>query len=119
MQVDWQQGDALNPSTFSHLFPQVDGVVHTLGLLLEDKGYKEAVRNGDIIKLIGSVWNVPFGGLEQNPLKRGLDASSATTSGSANSSTLNSEYPSSDSSVKMTYELMNRDSGKGFMLTEC
>ncbi|KAF8964052.1 hypothetical protein BDZ97DRAFT_1904608 [Flammula alnicola] len=40
--VDWQQGDALHPQSFAHLFPQVDGVVHTLGTLIENSSYKHA-----------------------------------------------------------------------------
>ncbi|KAF9535297.1 mitochondrial protein [Crepidotus variabilis] len=87
--VDWQKGDALNPSTFSQLFPQVDGVVCTLGLLLEDTSYKQSLRDGNVIKLLGSLWTGVVGGEQRgNPLKRGIPVGT----------------------TKMTYELMNRDS---------
>lgn len=41
------------------------GVVHTLGMLLEDDNYKQAVREGDIPALLRSV----FSG--RNPLQAG------------------------------------------------
>ncbi|KAF8636530.1 hypothetical protein AX17_003343 [Amanita inopinata Kibby_2008] len=57
-QVEWQKGDALDPQTFAHLFPGVDGVVHTLGTLLEvgeeGPGYKASVRGGDPVGLIAN-----------------------------------------------------------------
>ncbi|KAJ6572896.1 hypothetical protein B0H10DRAFT_2106251, partial [Mycena sp. CBHHK59/15] len=50
--VDWQQGDALRPETFAHLLDGAGGVVHTLGVLLEDAAYKRAVRDGDMRGLL-------------------------------------------------------------------
>jgi hypothetical protein len=88
-QVDWQQGSALQPESFAHLFSQVDGVVHTLGTLIEDTDYKRAVKEGDLPGLFGAV----FQGLRNgggNPLQK---------------RTAPSENPKS-------YESMNRDSGE-------
>lgn len=84
-QVDWQQGDALQPQSFAHLFPKVDGVVHTLGTLLENNSYKHAVREGNIPTLIRGVFQT-LTGESGNPLQK-----KATSTG---------------------YEAMNRDSGK-------
>lgn len=85
-QVNWQKGDALSPQTFAHLFPEVGGVVHTLGTLLEDGAYKQAVRTGDLPGLLKSLAGV---GKDSNPLRR--DASALEGRG--------------------TYEALNRDSG--------
>jgi hypothetical protein len=87
-QVDWQKGDALKPDTFSHLFPQVDGVVHTLGILLEDTEYKQAVRDGNIPPLLSSLFR-SVTGFTGNPLRKG----------------------SSTAGNRMTYESMNKISG--------
>lgn len=88
-QVDWQQGNALQPESFAHLFPQVDGVVHTLGTLIEDTDYKRAVKEGDFPGLFGAV----FQGLRSgggNPLQKRV-------------------APSENSK---SYEWINRDSGE-------
>ncbi|KAJ6496734.1 mitochondrial protein [Mycena vitilis] len=50
--VDWQTGDALKPETFAAHLDGAAGVVHTLGILLEDAGYKRAVRDGDAPALL-------------------------------------------------------------------
>jgi len=90
--VDWQKGDDLHPQSFSHLFPKVDGVVHTLGLILESATYKKAVREGDVLALFGSVFQSAFSlGDAGNPLKRGEGVSEEN---------------------RLTYESMNRDSGE-------
>lgn len=68
-QVDWQKGDALQPETFAHLFPEVDGVVHTLGTLIENSDYKQAIKQGDILGLLGSVRDSIIGN-HGNPLER-------------------------------------------------
>ncbi|KAJ6547622.1 mitochondrial protein [Mycena capillaripes] len=61
--VDWQTGDALKPETFAAHLDGAAGVVHTLGILLEDAGYKRAVRDGDIPALLRA-----FVGGGRNPL---------------------------------------------------
>ncbi|KAJ3801332.1 mitochondrial protein [Lentinula aff. detonsa] len=72
--VTWLKGSAQNPSTFSNVLPDVHGIVHTLGTLIEDGGkYKQALREGDVTKVIGSALSSVFG--LQNPLKRGAEGS--------------------------------------------
>ncbi|EIN07307.1 mitochondrial protein [Punctularia strigosozonata HHB-11173 SS5] len=70
--VDWRRGDALNPESYAHILPEVTGVVHTLGTLLEDAEYKKAIREGNVFGLAGSVigglTGASFGG--GNPLER-------------------------------------------------
>ena len=41
-------------------------VVHTLGILLEDAGYKQAIRDGDLLGLLGAFTGSRGGG---NPLR--------------------------------------------------
>ncbi|KAL0946587.1 hypothetical protein HGRIS_012788 [Hohenbuehelia grisea] len=86
--VDWQKGDALNPQSFAHLLPQAQGVVHTLGTLIEDGEYKTALKQGDVPALIGSF--VRGAGMNggKNPLKKGVEANGTGS-----------------------YEALNRDSG--------
>ncbi|KAF4576786.1 hypothetical protein EYR36_004766 [Pleurotus pulmonarius] len=67
--VQWIKGDALHPDTFADILPEVNGVVHTLGTLLEDGEYKAALRQGDVFKLFGSFLNGAMVG-GANPLKR-------------------------------------------------
>ncbi|KAJ7452347.1 mitochondrial protein [Mycena galericulata] len=45
--VEWVTGDALRPETFARHLDGAGGVVHTLGILLEDAGYKRAAINRD------------------------------------------------------------------------
>lgn len=40
--------DALRPETYSDLLPGVSGVVHTLGTLLADTRYKDALQRQDL-----------------------------------------------------------------------
>ena len=53
--MDWRKGDALEPQGFAELFPEVDGVVHTLGTLFENSLYKQAVRGSSLAALIGNM----------------------------------------------------------------
>ena len=77
----------MNPKSFAHLLPEVGGVVHTLGTLLEDGAYKQAIRNGDLPGLLKSLIGI---GKDSNPLRSGVVA----------------EGP------HVTYESLNRDSGE-------
>lgn len=86
--VSWQAADAFQPSTYASLVAGSTAVVHTLGMLIEDEGYKKHVREGNVLGLIGSLMG---GGSRGNPLMRGL------------SSKDKGKQP-------MTYERMNRDS---------
>ncbi|KAF8077897.1 hypothetical protein FPV67DRAFT_1403362 [Lyophyllum atratum] len=70
--VDWQKGDALQPETFAHLFPEVGGIVHTLGTLIEDGRYKESLKQGDIVGLINSFYESVTGD-HGNPLEKTRD----------------------------------------------
>ncbi|RDB21122.1 MIOREX complex component 2 [Hypsizygus marmoreus] len=83
--VDWQKGDALQPKSFAHLFPQVGGVVHTLGTLIEDSQYKQALKQGNIFGLVNSFCQ-SLSGDRGNPLEK-----------------------TADDSQKGSYEVMNRD----------
>ncbi|KAH7889351.1 mitochondrial protein [Phlebopus sp. FC_14] len=64
--VEWQKADALLPKTYSHILPEVNAVVHTLGTLLEDSRYKTALANKSILGLVGA-----FANGSGNPLERG------------------------------------------------
>lgn len=57
----------MKPETYAHILPKVEGVVHTLGTLLEDGKYKKALREGDFAALLESF----FGG-GSNPLEKGM-----------------------------------------------
>jgi len=46
--MEWLRADALRPETYSHLLPGVSAVVHTLGTLLPDTKYKDALRRQDL-----------------------------------------------------------------------
>ncbi|KAI6005631.1 hypothetical protein EDD15DRAFT_2384340 [Pisolithus albus] len=83
--VEWKKADALNPETYADLLPNVDGVVHTIGILLEDGSYKAALAHGDIPKLFGAF---------TNRSDRGT----------------NSFGRSNGDAGKSTYEALNRDS---------
>ncbi|TFK42533.1 hypothetical protein BDQ12DRAFT_676377 [Crucibulum laeve] len=72
--VDWQKGDALHPQSFAHLFPQVGGVVHTLGILIENERYKKAVQNGNVPELVGSFFQAVGLGTQGNPLRQKTEA---------------------------------------------
>jgi len=53
--VEWLTADALRPETYSHLLPGVSAVVHTIGTLLADTRYKDALRNQDLASAAGSI----------------------------------------------------------------
>ena len=93
IQVDWQRGDAFHPETFAHLLPEVDGVVHTLGTLIEDSSYKDAIRQGNIPALASSFFKAATGDTG-NPLAK------------------------NDSTNRKTYNALNRDAGAEPLLRE-
>jgi uncharacterized protein YbjT (DUF2867 family) len=43
-EVDWMQADALDPTTYQDALGSVDGVVHTVGTLMENNHYKKVLR---------------------------------------------------------------------------
>jgi hypothetical protein len=70
------------------LFPDAGAVVHTVGTLIEDGKYKEAMKNNDIPKLVASFFDALLGA--GNPLEKGSDVQGG----------------------KRSYEVMNRDAGR-------
>jgi hypothetical protein len=87
-QVEWKKGDALDPTTYSHIMPGVSGVVHTLGTLLESSGYKTALKEGDLGALFRSYFTS-----SGNPLAKDNENS------------------------KGSYKVINRDTGEPFVLS--
>jgi len=75
--VEWQKGDALHPQTFTHLFPEVDGVVHTLGSLLQNSSYKKSLKENDIPAFLRSLFQTATSDF-RNPLKQGKDSTEPT-----------------------------------------
>lgn len=82
--VTWHRASAFEPDQYRDLLSDRTAVVHSLGILLEDAGYKQAVRDGNIFGVARAVGSSLFGGA--GPL-RGKEA------------------------VRRGYEGMNRDSG--------
>jgi hypothetical protein len=80
--VEWLKADALRPETYSYLLPGVSAIVHTLGTLLSDTKYKDALRRQDLAGAAESLLR-SLTGVGRNPLE---------------------EHPS-------VYERLNRDSG--------
>ncbi|KAF9265435.1 mitochondrial protein [Marasmius fiardii PR-910] len=70
--VTWLKGDALDPSTFSGILSEVDGVAHSMGTLIEDGGvYKAALKERDVRKLVGGFFSGVMDNLNgTNPLSR-------------------------------------------------
>ncbi|KAG7092520.1 hypothetical protein E1B28_008871 [Marasmius oreades] len=80
--VTWLKGNAFDPTTFSHVLSEMDGVAHSMGTLIEDNGvYKAALKDGDVTKLLS--------GLIEN---------------------LNPKNPLSKRNTEGSYESLNRDS---------
>ncbi|KAF9464752.1 mitochondrial protein [Collybia nuda] len=70
--VDWRKGDAFSPESFAHLFPEVGGVVHTLGTLIEGDQYKRAIKEGNIPETFGSFFQSMLCS-NGNPLEKGAE----------------------------------------------
>ncbi|KAI8998610.1 NAD-P-binding protein [Trametes punicea] len=69
--VEWHKGDALKPETYAHLLPGVTAVVHTIGTLFEKSGYKSAVKDGNVPRVLSSAVAALTGaGRSANPLER-------------------------------------------------
>ena len=71
-QVEWHKADALEPVTYAHLLPGAGAVVHTIGTLFERSGYKGALRDGSVPRVVGSLAGAVAcgGGGDANPLER-------------------------------------------------
>lgn len=65
---NWLAADAFNPSAYAELLPATTAVVHTLGTLLEDNGYKTAVKEGNPVGVLRSLAR-SYAGAGGNPLK--------------------------------------------------
>lgn len=65
--MEWHKGSALEPDTYKHLLPGASAVVHTIGTLFEKTGYKGALRDGSVPRLVGSLAGAGAGA---NPLER-------------------------------------------------
>ena len=71
IQVEWHQGNALQPETYAHLLPEATAVVHTIGTLFEKSGYKSALKDGNVPRLVSTVAaGIAGGGVSANPLER-------------------------------------------------
>lgn len=92
--MTWLSADALVPESYAQLLPACSTVVHSLGTLFEDTGYKSAIKSGDALGLVGKAFNsmtgANIGGSRSNPLE------------------------DSSKSPITSYERINRDSGKIF-----
>ena len=88
-QINWVAADAFEPASYRDILVDKTAVVHTLGTLLEDTGYKQAIKDGDVIGLAGSL----FKGLT------GIRAGGA------------SPLETGEKRTGKSYERINRDSG--------
>jgi len=71
IEVEWLRADALRPETYSHLLPDASAVVHTLGTLLADTKYKDALRKQDLAGAAASFLRLMGAG--RNPLEESTD----------------------------------------------
>lgn len=90
---NWLAADAFNPSAYAKRLPASTAVVHTLGTLLEDNGYKAAVKEGDPFGVLRSLTR-SYAGVGGNPLKEKSQRSG-------------------------TYEQLNRDAGTNCTTEVC
>jgi len=88
--VAWHAGSAFDPSSYSSLVSSSSAVVHTLGILLEDQGYKSSIQGGNVFGL-GKAVLAGLTGSQGNPLK-------------------------TKEAKQKGYEGMNRDSGTSYIL---
>lgn len=66
--VSWHSASAFDPPSYTSLVSGSSAVVSTLGILLEDAGYKAAVRSGNVFGLLKAFGSSISGG-NGNPLK--------------------------------------------------
>lgn len=66
--VEWHAASAFDPASYRSLVASSSAVVHTLGILLEDAGYKSAVQQGNVLSLVKAFAGGITGG-QGNPLK--------------------------------------------------
>lgn len=83
--VSWHKASAFEPEQYSQIIQNQTAVVHCLGILLEDAGYKKAVKDGNIFGVAKAIGGSLFG---SSPPLKGKEES------------------------RRGYEGMNRDSGE-------
>ena len=59
----------MNPKTYAHHLPDATAVVHTLGTLLEDAKYKTALKDSNLVALLGVAVSDLFSSESSNPLR--------------------------------------------------
>lgn len=98
--VKWNKASVFDPSSYAHLLAESTAVVHSMGVLLEGGKYKEHVRSGNVLGLVGDVLGLgrggSSGGVEENPLKRGRGRGREKEGGGD----------------EMSYQKMNKESGE-------
>ena len=50
--VSWHAASAFTPAAYASLLPETTAIVHTIGVLFEDNGYKTALRQGNLPELL-------------------------------------------------------------------
>jgi hypothetical protein len=92
--VSWQKGDVLDPSSYTQHLEGADAVIHSMGILLE-ADYKGVVSG------------------RESPIKGLQRAFSATKAGTLNPLEHKGErLQPMERDGQLTYEVMNRDTGK-------
>lgn len=75
--VKWHRASAFEPESYASLIGESTAVVHTLGILLEDAGYKKAVRGGSAFgvgkALLGGLFGTPSPLRTKEERRRGYD----------------------------------------------
>ena len=104
-QVKWEKADLLQPGSYSKHLEGADAVVHSMGILLEAdyKGAltgKESIWNG-----ISRAFSSKKEGAQGNPLEKRQTGQEE-------------RLESGEKDGQLTYELMNRDSGKHVIKSE-
>lgn len=70
--VEWHAASAFKPETYRSLVGSATAVVHTLGTLLENSSYKQAIRQSDAASLASTFARLLKG---ENPLAKGAEGS--------------------------------------------
>ena len=60
--VSWHRASAFEPEQYRDLLSDRTAVVHSLGILLEDAGYKKAIKDGNVFGVARAVGASLFGG---------------------------------------------------------
>ena len=94
--VNWHKGDILKPASYKPVLEGADAVVHSMGILLE-ADYKGLIQGKEpIVGGLKKVFSSARAGGSRNPLEQKEGE----------------ELRPEEGGGTLTYELMNRDSGK-------